>query len=186
MLRTRLQSRLLLYAVLGAGLAQAASIRYHVTPLDGPSGAGRSPTGVNSAFRLDYEVTDLQLLAFQELDIRFTAASFVTLFNPIAGPGVDVLVLQPNNPPGAAGDLSILALIGNPNLGNLSIDVVTAGRIPGFLHFSVNEYDPQTLEFVRTVTEDRAVLDGVPEPATWSLLATGLLCLGALKASKRI
>ena len=176
----------MLYAVFAAGLAQAASIQYHVTSLDGTVGAGRPATGVDSAFRFSYEANGLELLAFQELDIRFDATSFVTLFNPMAGPGVDVLVLQPNNPPGAAGDLSILALVGNPNLGNFSIDVVAAGQIPGSLQFSINEYDPKTLNFVRAVTEDRAVLDGVPEPATWSFVATGLLCLGALTVRRRI
>lgn len=173
------QSRLLVCAALAAGLAQAGTIQYQIEPLSGYS------TTHGEAYRFSYQAMNLQLDAYQELDIRFAAATFYKIFNPITGPGVDVLLFQPNNPPGAAGDLSILSLVDGLNLMSFSVDAIVMGPPPRSLAFLINEYDPVTGEFLGVVSQGNAVLIGIPEPSISLLVATGLLWLGALSARKR-
>lgn len=170
---------LLACAALAAGLANAGTIQYHIAPI-----AGNSAT-TGEAYRFSYEAVNLQLDAFQELDIRFGASTFVKIFNPMIGSGADVLLFQPNNPPGAPGDLSILSLVNDLDLGSFSVDAVLTGFPPRSLAFSINEYDPVSGEFLRTVSQGSAVLIGIPEPSISLLMATGLLWFGALTARKR-
>lgn len=172
-------SRLIICAALAAGFAHAGTIQYQIEPLSGYS------TTHGEGYRFSYHAMNLQLDAYQELDIRFEAATFYKIFNPITGPGVDVLLFQPNNPPGAAGDLSMLSLVDGLNLMSFSVDAVVMGPPPRSLEFMINEYDPVTGEFLGVVSRGNAVLANIPEPSISLLVATGLLWLGALSARKR-
>src|SRR5215831_7571648 len=88
---------LALLTAAGAGTLGAITIDFQASSL----GQG--------LYRLDYLVSGIQLQMNQELDIRFDPALYGSLSNGVAGPDYDLLLLQPNNPPGVFGDYSALA-----------------------------------------------------------------------------
>lgn len=172
-------SWLLVSLILTAGSLPAASIRYDVMPISATTGPGES------AYRFTYHTTGLQLAAYQELDLRFDAATFVSLFNPVVSLGVDVLLLQPNNPPGAPGDLSLLALSDFPNLATFTLDVIVSSPPPPTQTYFLNEYDPVTMQFIGTISSGSASNSNVPEPSSFVVVATGMFCFGALLVRMR-
>lgn len=168
---------LLLLSVMGAlvTVAPAASISFEVTDLGG------------NQFRYSYTFTGLSLQANQEIDIRFDPALYANLSNGIAPPQFDLLVLQPNNPPGTFGDYSILSLINNPDLtGNFSVEFQFLGSgQPGAQPYLINEYDA-TGDFVGTVgrgmTQTAADPADVPEPQSLWLVGLSLLAVRAARS----
>jgi len=145
----------------------AGTIGYEVTSLGG------------DLYRYSYTFNDFDLSENQEIDIRFDPIRFGTLSNPVAPPEFDVLVLQPNNPPGAMGDFALLALIDDPPLDGLfTIDVRYLGTgLPGSQRFVINEYSPSGL-FLRSTEAGSTVKTGaVPEPSTLLLFSSAAVAL---------
>jgi len=107
-----------------------------------------------------------------EIDIRFDPGLFGMLLNPVAPPEFDVLLLQPNNPPGTFGDYSILALTDNPPLaGPFSVDFTFTGPgTPGSQPFFINLIDPVSgaITPIDSGTTTPAGGTVVPEPGTLS------------------
>ena len=149
------------------------------------SAAGVTPSGA-TLFRYTYSFTDITLQAGQEIDIRFDPARFGTLSNGVAGPGFDLMLLQPNNPPGAFGDYSLFALINNPLLaGRFSVDFIYNGPgQPGSQPYLINQYNQSGI-FVGTIgsgVTTPAAPTAIPEPATFGLTGVGSLVAGSLWA----
>src|SRR5512140_131833 len=97
---------------LAAGLS-AATMKFEVTPLGTLVLGGATPGGPGATVemqRCTYFLSGITLLADQEVNIRFDPAVYGALSNPHAGPGFDVLLFQPNQPPGAFGDFSALSM----------------------------------------------------------------------------
>lgn len=173
-----------LWATLLISNIHGATLSYHLIDL------GTATSG-EILHRFTYSLSDAVLAESQEINIRFDPAVFRLLSNPIASAGFSTLVLQPNNPPGAFGDYSALAVIGNPNLGGLfSVDFVLvhngqAGPQP----FSINQFDKLTGAFVRTVEAGSTQLAGptaVPEPRSFWLAGMGLILCCFWKARRRL
>lgn len=159
----------LLGVALPFGIVSAASVGYEVTDLGG------------NDFRYSYTFTGITLQAQQEIDIRFDPALFGALSNAVAPPQFDLLVLQPDNPPGSFGDYSILSFINAPDLGGtFSVDVEFLGvGKPGAQPFFINQYDATGVLILSTpggLTQKRQSGDpgDVPEPATLWLVAGSL------------
>ena len=171
--------RIAMSALVVAGLLaldlNAGTIRYTISEL-GPGTPG---------FRYTYTLNGFELHKNQELDIRFDPAIFGSLFNGQAGAGFDLILLQPNNPVGAFGDYSALALVENPSLaGPFSVDFTLSGTGPPAAQpYFINQYDDAGT-FVGTIASGRTV-GAVPEPATLALGVVGLLSVGVWWAVRR-
>jgi hypothetical protein len=165
---------LCILAVLFIGVAPAGSITYQVSELG------------QSLFRLSYTVTDISFSVDQELDIRFDPALYSTLSNGVAPAGFDLLLLQPNNPPGTPGDFSALALTDIPSLTAMfSVDVLMLGPgRPVEQSYWINQLDQQG-NLVSTVASGTTVDATTPEPATLPLAGVALLIGGAARVVRR-
>jgi hypothetical protein len=154
-------------AVLLTSALQAATIQFQVTNLGGNS------------FEYDYSPSGLTLQANEQLDLRFDPTLYSNLSNGKAGVGFDVLLFQPNNPPGTFGDYTALALVNNPSLaGPFSVDFVFNGvGTPGAQPFVIDQFDSSG-NFVSTVAPGMTAVLGapaaVPEPGSLSLIAVAL------------
>jgi hypothetical protein len=95
-------------------------------------------------YRYVYSLDQLTLQKDMEVDIRFDSALYGVLSNPVAPGDFDVLILQPDNPPGVPGDYSALALVDNPTVSGLfSVDFTFTGLgAPGSQPFFINLIDP--------------------------------------------
>src|SRR4051794_12909203 len=100
----RVLGMLTLATALCAGSLSAANVSFQITNLG------------HNQYQLSYAVSDIQFEVNQELDIRFDPSLYGTLSNGIAPAGFDLLLLQPNNPPGVFGDYSAMALLNSPSL----------------------------------------------------------------------
>ena len=169
----------LLWLSLWAGLSGnsliAGTIGFQVTNL-----------GENS-YRYTYVVSDFTFALDQELDIRFDPTLYGTLSNGAAGSDFAVLLLQPNNPPGAFGDFSALALAQNPSLAvvfSVDFTFLASGK-PGAQPFLVNQFDASG-NFVSTLTSGSTTLqETAPEPACLLLTGAGLLMTAMLRSIRR-
>jgi hypothetical protein len=130
----------LLGTLITAAVSQAGGIGYVFT---GADVAVPGTIGDPFAQKYTYYVNGLTLLANQELDIVFDPSRYGTLINGIAGPQFDLLLLQPNNPEGAAGHYSALALVNDPSFsGEFSVDFLSSdGADPGPQPYFINQYD---------------------------------------------
>lgn len=151
-------------AFLAAGSLAAASIQFEATQI-GTTGGG------DRIFRYSY-IVDEMFSVNQELDIRFDPALYRDLSNAVAGPGFDVLLFQPNNPPGSFGDFSALALVNNPSLAQpFTVDFTFIGLgLPGSQQYFINTFDssgqmtgPPRIGLTTPVSGGPAL---VPEPGT--------------------
>jgi hypothetical protein len=149
------------------------------------SEAGAANLRGGDSLRYTYFVTGVTLLAHQELDFRFDPDLYGSLTNGLAGPGFDVLLLQPDNPPGAFGDFSVMALVDHPQFPEvLSVDFTFLGSgAPGAQPFFINQYD-QSGKFMATI-EAGFTVAAIPEPGSLALGGTGLLVGGVLWALRR-
>ena len=168
----RIAISLLLSAFLMVGYCHAGTILFQVADL----GPGVPPP--LERYTYTYDMSGITLLANQELDIVFSAALYTTLSNGVVSSGFDLMLLQPNNPPGAPGHFSALAL---SNIGVVpgpwSVDFLFNGPgTPGSQPFFINQYDASG-RFITTLesgtTQNSAQ---VPEPGTFMLL--GLVVIG--------
>jgi hypothetical protein len=159
--------RLFLWLGLAAPLLTAGTVEYQSTNLG------------QNIFRYTYSLSGFAFQQNEELAIEFNPALFGTLSNAQVGSGFMATLLPTNNPPGASGIYSALALVANPSLaGPFSVDVVYLGQgMPGAQAFSINQYD-QDLNFITTLESGVTTPLGapaVPEPGTCSLIGAGLL-----------
>jgi hypothetical protein len=167
----RATSLLLLFVLLVVGCCHAGTIQYLVTNL----GAGTPPLD-----RYTYYLTDVTLLANQEVDIVFSAASYGTLSNGVTGSGLDLVLLQPGNPLGAPGHFSAMA---ETNIGlvqgSWSVDFVSTGTgQPGSQSYFINQYDANG-RFLSTLDSGSTQnISAAPEPGTFLLLGLAVLGCG--------
>jgi hypothetical protein len=107
------------------------------------------------------------------------------LFNGVADSDFRLLLLQPNNPPGAVGDYTALALVDNPSLaGPFSVDVRWLGSgVPGGLPYLLHQFDAsgQNLGMIGS----GSLVVETPEPASWLLGGIGLVIGGFLRKGRR-
>lgn len=164
---------LLFICPLFCGFAPAVSVRYNAQALGG------------DMFRLQYDVGDVTFSRNQELELRFHSSLFRSLSNPSGPAGFDILLIQPDNPLGAPGHFSALALADSPALTPpFSVDVrVFSNYFPGSHKFTINELDDRGV-ILRTVFEGDAY-EAAPEPSTVALTGTALLIACAAPACRR-
>lgn len=174
----RIYSLLFAAGLLTAGNLHAALIlQYDV------SGVGTSPLG-DPIYRFTYTLSGGTLNANEEVEIRFDPALYGELFNASAGADFDVLIFQPNNPPGSAGIYSALALIDNPSLLiPFTVEATYLGPdTPPVQEFVINFYDE--LGNVH-VLEEGTTIALVPEPATFATVGLILGLLGCSRTLRR-
>jgi hypothetical protein len=165
--------------------SSAGVIQYVLDPPPAP------PSGVTTeAESYEYLISGFSLKANQELDIQFDPTLFASIFNGVAGPGFDLLLLQPNNPPGTPGDYSALALVDSPSwTGTFSVDFRPSGAgVPGRQEFFINQFDPNG-NFLGVIdsgfTTPVPVQTSVPEPGNLSILWVVLSAAGVGRAVRR-
>lgn len=145
--------------------AGAASIDYTVQVV-GVLGPGGDPI-----HRITYSFNGFDLEPFEEIEIRFSPLQFTSIFNPIGGDvDISVVTYQVNNPPGAAGTFSLVALIDNPSFDRpFAVDAILSGDVPDTLPFALNRLQPGTFAFVEQLSSGSA--HHVPEPASFGGVA---------------
>lgn len=163
--RTTLLSCVML--VVGA-TAHAQSIGYQVTSL-----SVFDPT----LFRYTYDLTGITFLANQELQIDSPAGLYSQLTNGVASPDFDLMLFQPGNPLGFAGDYSAVAKKDSPLITTFSVDFKYLGvGLPGSQTFAINQFN-QAGMFVGTLLTGATASVGSTEPAPepGSLVLCGLI-----------
>lgn len=155
------------------GTAQAVTIEYHVQDLG------------NDSFRIQYDVEPVAFDENQELEIRFHPALYRNLSNPLVSLGFDVLLFQPDDPPGADGRFSALALVDIPAVSHtFAVDVrMQAGYVPGVQEFAINQLDARGLVLETVVSGHTSV--PTPEPSALPLIGAVLLIARASPAWRR-
>jgi hypothetical protein len=138
--------------------------------------------GPNS-FQYTFFFSGFDLLANQELDILFDPAVYMTLSNGVATSDFNLVLFQPNQPPGDFGDYSAFTSIDHPSLaGPFSVDVSFQAAVPqqaGSLPFTVDQFDG-TGHFISTIDAGSTVVAAAPEPASVLLTALGTVLIGIL------
>lgn len=161
----------ILWAALLSINLSAATIEVDVSPL-GPGGPGES------LFRYTFSISDETLMENEEIAIRFNPSQFSALSNGVAPSDFDLLLFQPDNPPGSFGSYSLLSLVNNPSLaGPFRVDASVFGQIaPVVLPFSINQYDDSGA-FLGTRDSGFTQPGGVviPEPGTLLFGGAGIL-----------
>lgn len=162
-----------------------------------PIGIGVQVTNLGSnSYRDTYSISGFASPDV-ELDIYFDPALYGTLSNGVAQPSSDwnLLLFQPNNPPGAFGDYSLAANVANPSLaGPFSVDFAFLGSgQPGSQPFQIFELAQNSQlagvpcdsagDFTCATTPQGA--SGIPEPASFSLVAAGVLIGSVLRTARR-
>ena len=149
----------------------AITLQYGVEELD------------DSLFQISYYVTDFEFQTNQELEIRFDPTQFLELSGETAPPGFDVLLLQPGNPLGTNGLFSAVALIDRPDLtvGFSVVALMASNGVPTGQSFAINQLSDEGIVISELATGD-STPGGIPEPATLSLTAVGVLTGGLLIA----
>ena len=144
----RILLQLPIWLILLTAHLYAGAIQFQVTNL-----------GQNS-YRYNYSIIGFVFQQNEEVDIRFAPSLYGTLSNGVAGNGFNVLLLQPNNPPGTFGDYSALSTVNQPSLvGPFSVDFIYNGiGSPGSQPYFINQYD-QNGRLVSTVEQ------GITTPA---------------------
>lgn len=163
---------------LSAGLLathlSAAVIQFQVTDLG------------SNVHEYQYFVSGLTLQANQAIDLRFDPALYGSLSNGVADAAFNLILIQPNNPPGAAGDYRAITPKANPSLvGPFKVDFTFTGAgTPGSQPFLINQYSAAGL-FVSTIDSGVTTpLTGVPEPTTVALSCAALLCGFAIRRKR--
>lgn len=167
--------RVLVWVGLVCQSASAATIRYRVQALDADG----------NDYRITYSLYGFSFLLNQELDIQFDPGMYQGLSNGIGPVSFDVLLLQPNNPPGTFGVFSALALVDRPAAsGGFSVDITMTGfGRPGVQRFAINQLDEHGL-LVSSMDSGYTRAGTVPEPAT-SLPAAVALLVGSVSIAVR-
>jgi hypothetical protein len=117
-----------------------------------------------------------------ELDIEFDPTVYLQLSNGEAGPGFNLLLFQPNNPPGASGVYSALATVNDPSTtGTFSVDALLAagkGPPPPDAQTWVIDDDSQSFTQISSGAVSQQPVAGAPEPPSYWLCGVGLLTVG--------
>ena len=160
----------------------ASTIQYQITALPTPG-----------LFQFTYELIGFSFMAGQQLDISFNPGLYGSLSDPVAGSGfTGVMVLQPNDPStGVPGDYLATALVNNPSLsGTFSVDFTYLNGSTSI--GSQNSSQPYTVydfsDGVNVAASGQTIQDQtgtVPEPASLSITAVGLLLIGACSFLRR-
>jgi hypothetical protein len=170
---------LLLWTVFLTGYLLAETVQFRVGDLPGSVGVDH----------YSYFVSGITLQANQELDLQFAPNLFGTLSNGIAGKGFELLLLQPNNPPGTFGDYGLLALANNTGYtGSFGVDFVFLGAgEPGPQPYSINQFDQKGnfISRIETGITEPAKQTGIPEPASLTIIGVGLLVMGRVFEIRR-
>ena len=154
----------------------AAAISYSSQPL----GAANSDSGT---YRLTFDVRGVSFQAGQELDIRFDPSVYRVLSNAAGPSGFDILLIQPNNPLGAFGDFSALALRDFQSTSlRFSLDVI-ASAAPSSQLFRINQLDSSGV-VVRTLESGFTVVSDAPEPSTAGLISLAIAVGGFVKLAR--
>jgi hypothetical protein len=172
--------RIISLTLVAAGLAahlSAAAIEFQVSSLGG------------GTFRYNYTISNLApcppMCAGTTIDLSFDGAVYNMLSNPVAQPASDwsTEVFQPNTLPGLAGDYLLTSKVNSPSLaGPFSIDfTLQPGAAPGPQPFTLFD----TNFNVETTSETTPLITGVPEPASFSLVAAASLLLFGLAWKRR-
>lgn len=175
--------RILLQLLVGVGIMAAhlpAAVTFDVSTV-GTTGSGET------LYRYNYSLAGLALQRNMELEIRYNAAVYETLLNPVVPAGFDALVFQPDNPPSVAGTFSIFALIDNPPLnGQFSVDfTLQDSATPGGQQYFLNLFEDDGT-FLETIGSGRTTATGaVPEPATVGLVSAAFLAASLRYARRR-
>jgi hypothetical protein len=170
--------RMMLVAMLTANL-YAATISSEVT-VAGTTGSGET------LYRYTFSVLDVIFSPDTELAIEFDPALYGSLSNAAAPSEFDVLLLQPDNPPGASGFYSALALMSVPApSGPFTVDFTFFGQgMPGgVLPFSINQLDASGN--ILDVVDSGLTSNPIPEPATTGLALAGLLSVVVARVAAR-
>jgi len=135
--------------------------------------------------RYDYSISGITLQMNQDIDIRFDPALYGTLSNGVAPGEFNLLLLQPDNPPGTFGDYSALALADDPPFtGEFRVDFTyIGGGTPGSQPFFINQYD-ESRHLLATLASGTTVA-AVPEPTSFALLGVSLLTGAIIRAVRR-
>jgi hypothetical protein len=141
-----------------------------------------------NSWRYDYSFSGLNLSSNQELDIAFDASSFGTLSEGVAGTGFDLALFQPDLPPGAAGQYSLLALVNNPaTTGTFSVDFIYKGTgTPGSQPFAIYDDNFIPIHLLLTGTTAPLASGAAPEPSTMWLSCMGIGLGAAIRARRRV
>jgi len=169
-----------LLIVLAASSAFSATVQFQTTSLGTVNG--------QSLFRNNYTLIDTALQTNQALDITFDTALYGTLSNPQGPSNSSIVLLQPNNPPGAAGLFSGLALSNTqpPIAFGVSFIFLGAGQ-PGSQSFAINQYSPAGA-LISTITSGVTTPAGtttVPEPGGFVLAGLGLFAISGWRRMRR-
>jgi hypothetical protein len=154
----------------------AGTIRFGVSNING------------NMFRYRYQLDGIVLQQDQGIDIRFDLALYQTLSNGFAPTGFSLLLLQPNNPPGAFGDFAAIVLGANPALAGIfgvDFQYIGSGQ-PAEQPYFINQFD-STGNFISTLQAGLTQSDPslVPEPSGLVLVGLGLLTGVAWRLSQR-
>lgn len=147
------------------------SIQYDVNPLGGAN------------YRYTYSLSGDIPLTNQAFELQFSPALYATLSGAtVASADWDGLVFQPNNPIGADGVWSVLALLDSPAaVSPFTIDVVWIGiGMPGAQPFVVTQYDALGTVLSEVSSGVTARAGGgtlVPEPGTSVYLGIGAILI---------
>jgi hypothetical protein len=138
-------------------------------------------------FRYTYTLTGTTLLANQEFDVQFDPTVYQSLANGKASSDFNLVLLQPNNPPGAPGDYSALAKVNNPSLAvPFSVDVATLGGTPPAASgqfFLIEQFNAQG-QLVSQIGSGFTT-SAVPEPTSAALIGAAVLLAGCWIARRR-
>lgn len=158
--------------------ATAATIGYDVRVV------GSLSPGGNPIHRFTYTFNGFNLEPFEEIEIRFSPLDFLSIFNPTGGDvDISVVTYQVNNPPGAAGTFSLVALTDSASLAQpFTVDAVILGDVPATLPFALNRLEPGTFAFVEQLSTGTA--HHLPEPATFGCVALALVA-GLIRVSRK-
>jgi len=169
-----------LLIVLSASSLYSATVQFQTTFLGTVNG--------QSQFRNNYTLLDAALQTNQALDITFDPVLYGTFSNPQGPANFDILLLQPNNPPGAAGLFSALALSTTQPPISFSLTYIFLGTgQPSGQNFAINQYNAQGV-LVSTITSGVTTPAGtttVPEPGGFLLSGLGVLVISGWRVSRR-
>jgi hypothetical protein len=190
--------RVMLWVALFAG-AMVAPLQ--AGSIDGSISADGVTASGEPLYRFTYTLTGFDFrntpAVVDGLDIEFDPALFGSLENGLAGPGFDLLLFQPGNPPGASGDYSALALTDHaPLTGTFSVDATWIGagtpldtgvtQTYFINEFNNNPSDPNFGDLLNSTpgTVDFAAA-AVPEPKTVLLSVAGFMMIWLLLERRR-